>query len=55
MGIRYIVIPNERSSLYYIVQNLMKKSQFVQTVDTDDDFEKIVFKNFDCINIVQSL
>jgi hypothetical protein len=47
MGIRYIVIPNERNPLYYLVQNLFKESKLVQMINTDDDFERIRFKDFD--------
>jgi hypothetical protein len=40
------VIPNEESPLYYSIQHLMKGSKFLQTIDTDDEFEKIKFKEF---------
>lgn len=46
MAVKYIILPNEHSSLYYSAQNLLKKSQFLQTINTDDAFEKITFKEF---------
>lgn len=45
-GIRYIVIPNEKSSLFYMVENLMKKTRFVQSISADNDFQKIELGNF---------
>jgi len=52
MGIRYIVIPNERSSLYYSVQNIMKTYPLLQVIDTDPHFEKVTFKNYDVYKYV---
>ena len=46
MDIKYIVIPNERNSLYNIVKNLMNKSKLVQLINSDDDFDSINFDEF---------
>ena len=47
MGIRYIVLPNQNNSLYYLVQNLMAGSKLVDIINTDGDFDKIRLENFD--------
>jgi len=47
MGIRYIVLPNQNSTLYHLVQNLMEESKLVKLINSDDDFDRIKFKGFD--------
>lgn len=46
LQIKYIVIPNENSNLYHSIQQLVNRSKFMETIDTDDAFEKIRFKEF---------
>ena len=46
LQIKYIVIPNEKSDLYHSIRQLMNRSIFMETIDTDDDFEKIRFREF---------
>jgi hypothetical protein len=48
MAIRYIVLPNEKSSLYYLEQHLaIKNSNFIETINTDPDFHRIRYDEFD--------
>gem|GEM_PF-1413913 len=47
MGIRYVVLPNQNSTLYHLVQNLMEESKLVKLINSDDDFDRIKFKGFD--------
>jgi hypothetical protein len=48
MAIRYIVLPNEKSSLYYLEQHLaIKHSNFIETINTDPDFHRIRYDEFD--------
>ena len=44
--IRYIIVPNERSSLYYSVQNLTKTYPLLQVINTDRHFEKLIFRDY---------
>jgi hypothetical protein len=46
MGIRYIVLPNQNNSLYYLVQNLMADSKLLDDMNTDSDFDRITFNDF---------
>jgi hypothetical protein len=46
MGIRYIILPNQNNSLYYLVQNLMADSKLVDDLNTDSDFDRINLENF---------
>jgi hypothetical protein len=46
MGIRYIILPNQNNSLYYLVQNLMADSKLVDNLNTDSDFDRINLENF---------
>ena len=46
LGIRYIVIPNENSRLYYLVKNSTLESKLIPMIITNDDFEKIPLKEF---------
>ena len=46
MGIRYIILPNQNNSLYYLVQNLMAGSKLVDNMNTDGDFDRIRLENF---------
>ena len=47
MGIRYIVIPNERNSGYNLVQNFMKISKIVEIIKNDPNFERVKLSTFD--------
>jgi hypothetical protein len=47
MGIRYIVIPNEKSSEYNLVQNFMKISKIVEIIKNDPNFERVNLQHFD--------
>jgi len=46
MGIRYIILPNQNNSLYYLVQNLMAGSKLVDFINADGDFDRIRLENF---------
>jgi hypothetical protein len=46
MSIRYIISPNEKSTLYPAVENLTKFYPILKTLGTDKDFDKLIFKNF---------
>jgi hypothetical protein len=46
MGIRYIILPNQNNSLYYLVQNLMADSKLVDDLNTDSNFDRINLENF---------
>jgi hypothetical protein len=46
LGIRYIILPNEKSNLYHAVENLTKTYPILRTLSTDKDFDKLSFKNF---------
>jgi hypothetical protein len=47
MAIRYIVLPNERNNLNYLVENIMPRSSFIDVIETDDDFRKSSLSKFD--------
>jgi hypothetical protein len=47
MGIRYIVIPNEKSSEYNLVQNFMKISKIIEIIKNDPNFERVNLQHFD--------
>lgn len=47
LGIKYIVIPNERNPQYNFVKNLMNQSKLVQLMNSDGDFDRINFQEFD--------
>ena len=44
--IKYIVLPNERSNLQYITQNIIQKYPILVTLDSDSDFKKIDLGHF---------
>jgi len=46
MGIKYIILPSERSNLHYAVENLTTRYSILETLSTDKDFEKVSFKDF---------
>jgi hypothetical protein len=46
LGIRYIVIPNEKNRLYYLVKNSTLESKLVSMIDNNDDFFKIPLKDY---------
>jgi len=46
LGIRYIVIPNEKNRLYYLVKNSTLESELIPMINTNDDFERIPLKEF---------
>jgi len=46
MGIKYIILPSERSNLHYAVENLTRKYPILEPLNTDKDFEKVSFKDF---------
>jgi len=46
LGIRYIVIPNEKNRLYYLVKNSTLESKLVSLIDNDDDFFKIPLNDY---------
>ncbi|CAN5606168.1 hypothetical protein BH18THE1_BH18THE1_20380 [soil metagenome] len=45
-GIKYIILPNEKSNLYYAVENLTKTYPILRTLSIDEDFDKLSFNNF---------
>ena len=45
-GIKYIVLPNEKSNLYYALENLTKRYPVLETISTDKDFEKVNLAHF---------
>jgi hypothetical protein len=46
LGIKYIVIPNEKNRLYYLVKNSTLESKLVSMIDNDDDFFKIPLNDY---------
>ena len=52
LGIRYILVPNEKTPLYHFVQNLGKQYKLIQIIDNDDDFEKISLRDFNMYKFV---
>ena len=46
MGIKYIILPSERSNLKYAVKNLTTRYPMLETLSADKDFEKVSFKDF---------
>ena len=47
LGIKYVVMPNERNPQYHLVKNLMNQSNLVQLINSDGDFDRIGFQQFD--------
>jgi len=47
LGIKYVVTPNERNPQYHLVRSLMNHSKLVQLINSDRDFDKIGFEQFD--------
>ena len=52
MEIKYIVVPNERSSLYYSLKNILKTYPLLKEINSDPHFEKVTFKNYDVYKYV---
>ena len=46
LGIRYIVIPKETNTWYYLVRNSTLESTLIPILTTDDDFEKSELEDF---------
>jgi hypothetical protein len=46
MNIRYIVLPNERNSLFYLVNNLNKNSKLIKMINTDPSFKRVDLKSY---------
>jgi hypothetical protein len=46
-GISYVVLPNEKNSFYYLVENVMKRYELVQIINNDSEFEKHTLGQFD--------
>ena len=46
MGIKYLVIPNEKNPQYDLVKNLMNKSKLLQLINSDNDFDRSNFDDF---------
>lgn len=45
-GIKYLVLPNEKSNLYYALENLTKRYPVLETISTDKDFQKVNLAHF---------
>jgi hypothetical protein len=54
MGIKYIILPNERSNLHYAVENLTTRYPILETLNTDKDFEKVGLKYFNIYKYIPS-
>jgi hypothetical protein len=46
MGIKYIILPSERSNLHHAVENLTTRYPILETLNTDEDFEKVGLRYF---------
>jgi hypothetical protein len=46
-GINYVVLPNEKNSFFYLVDNVMKQYDFIQLINNASEFEKRSFEKFD--------
>ena len=46
-GINYIVLPNEKNSFYYLLENAMKQYELISIINSDSEFEKHEFEQFD--------
>ena len=47
MGIKYIILPSERSNLHYAVENLTTRYPILETLSTDKEFENVSLRHFD--------
>jgi len=52
MEIKYVVVPNERSNLYYSMKNILKTYPLLKEINSDPHFEKVTFKNYDVYKYV---
>ena len=52
MEIKYIVVPNERSNLYYSMKNILKTYPLLKEINSDPHFEKVTFKNYNVYKYV---
>jgi hypothetical protein len=55
LGIKYIVIPNERNPQYHLVVNLRNQSNLLQLINSDVDFDRISFQQFDLYRFDQTV
>jgi Dolichyl-phosphate-mannose-protein mannosyltransferase len=46
-GINYVVLPNEKNSFFYLVDNVMKQYNFIQLINNASEFEKRSLEKFD--------
>jgi hypothetical protein len=53
MGIKYIILPSERSNLHYAVENLTTRYPILETLSTDKDFEKVGLRYFNIYKYIQ--